>query len=183
MPVAGALAVVLALAIGGLAFRLRSLRGEIFALLTLAIPFILSALARINPSIDGGQGIVLTLPEYPAFLGEFQDLIFVLSAAVAMLAVVVAYVMEHSRTGWALFAVRDAEDVAERLGVPTFRNKMLAISLTGLIGGLAGAVFAMQVGFVTVEGTFNLTVPLFVIVMSVLGGRNHWLGPSLVAPW
>jgi branched-chain amino acid transport system permease protein len=95
--------------------------------------------------------------------------------------VVVAYVMEHSRTGWALFAIRDAEDVAERLGVPTFRYKMLAISLTGLIAGLAGAVYAMQVGFITVEGTFNLTVPLFVIVMSVLGGRNHWLGPTLGA--
>jgi branched-chain amino acid transport system permease protein len=181
LPMAGALAVVLALGIGGLAFRLRSLRGEIFALLTLAIPFILSALARINPSIDGGQGIVLRIPEYPAFLGEFQDLMFVLSAAVAILAVITAYVMEHSRTGWALFGIRDAEDVAERLGVPTFRYKMLAISLTGLIAGLAGAVFALQVGFITVEGTFNLTVPLLVIVMSVLGGRNHWLGPTLGA--
>ncbi len=181
LPVAGVLAVVLALGIGGLAFRLRSLRGEIFALLTLAVPFILSAFARINPSIDGGQGIVLRLPEYPSFLGSFQDLIFVLSAAVAMLAVTIAYVMEHSRTGWALFAIRDAEDVAERLGVPTFRYKMLAISLSGLVGGLAGAVYAMQVGFITVEGTFNLTIPLFVIVMSVLGGRNHWLGPSLGA--
>ena len=65
--------------------------------------------------------------------------------------------------------------------MPTFRLKMLAISATGFIGGLAGCVYALQVGFVTVEGVFNLTVPLFVIVMSVLGGRYHWLGPALGA--
>ena len=53
--------------------------------------------------------------------------------------------------------------------------------VTGLIAGMAGAVFALQIGYVTVEGTFNLTVPLFVIVMSVLGGRLHWLGPALGA--
>src|SRR5687768_15609955 len=39
LPVAGLLCVALALGIGALAFRLRSLRGEIFALLTLAVPF------------------------------------------------------------------------------------------------------------------------------------------------
>jgi branched-chain amino acid transport system permease protein len=42
-------------------------------------------------------------------------------------------------------------------------------------------VAAIQVGYVTVEGTFNLQVPLFVIVMSVLGGRLHWLGPAVGA--
>jgi branched-chain amino acid transport system permease protein len=83
--------------------------------------------------------------------------------------------------GWGLFAIRDAETVAEGLGVPTFRLKMLAIAATGAIGGLAGCVYALQVGFVTVEGVFGLTVPLYVIVMSVLGGRYHWLGPTLGA--
>ena len=32
-----------------------------------------------------------------------------------------AFAMQHSRAGWALFAIRDAEPVAEGLGVPTFR--------------------------------------------------------------
>jgi branched-chain amino acid transport system permease protein len=46
---------------------------------------------------------------------------------------------------------------------------------------MSGAVTALQLGFVSVEGTFNLRVPLFVIVMSVLGGRNHWAGPMVGA--
>jgi branched-chain amino acid transport system permease protein len=181
LPVAGALAALLALAVGGLAFRLRSLRGEIFALLTLAVPFILASIARITPAIDGGQGIIVRVPDVPEFLGGFQEMLYLLSLGFGLLALFVAWAMQHSRTGWALFAIHDAEDVAEGLGVPTFRYKMLAIGLSGLIGGLAGAVFALQIGFVTVESVFGLTIPLFVIVMSVLGGRSHWLGPLVGA--
>ena len=181
IPIAGLVAAAVGLAVGALAFRLRSLRGEIFALLTLAVPFIIGTFARITPAIDGGQGIVLRIPEYPDFLGDFQDLAYLLSLLVATLAVGTAYVAQHSRFGWALFAIRDAENVAEGLGVPTFGYKMAAISLSALIAGMAGSVFAMQIGFVTVEGTFNLSIPLFVIVMSVLGGRMHWLGPALGA--
>jgi branched-chain amino acid transport system permease protein len=181
LPVAALLSTLLALAIGGLAFRLRSLRGEVFALLTLAVPFILASVARITPAIDGGQGIIVPVPDVPDAIGGFQEFVYLLGLAFATLAVGTALVMQGTRAGWALFAIQDAEDVAEGLGVPTFRNKMLAIGLTGLIGGLAGSVYALQIGFVTVEAVFGLGVPLFVIVMSVLGGRRHWLGPTLGA--
>lgn len=182
LPIAGGLAIVVALGIGAVAFRLRSLRGEIFALLTLAVPFIIAPLVRVSPALDGGQGVVVPVPrDHAAAVGGFQEFVFIVSLAIGALAVAAAYAAQHSRTGWALFAIRDAENVAEGLGVPTFRYKMLAISLNGFIAGLAGGVFAVQVGFLTVEGVFNLTVPLFVIVMSVLGGRGHWLGAALGA--
>jgi branched-chain amino acid transport system permease protein len=179
LPLAAVLSVALALAVGALAFRLRSFRGEIFALLTLAVPFILAALARINDSIDGGQGIVVKVPEFPEWLGQFQDFLYLLNLVVATAAVAFAFAIQHSRLGWALTAIRDDEDVAEGLGVATFRAKMLAIAASGLIGGLAGGIFALQIGFVTVESVFGLTIPLFVIVISVLGGRTHWLGPVI----
>ncbi len=179
--VAGVASMLLGLAIGTIAFRLRSLRGEIFALLTLAIPFILASVARLSKTIDGGQGIVIPVPEAPSFLSQFQEFVFVVSGVVALFALAVAYVMQHTRYGWALFTIRDDEDVAEGLGVPTFLHKMIAIGVTGLIAGISGAVAALQLGFVSVEGTFNLDVPLFVIVMSVLGGRGHWAGPMVGA--
>ena len=113
IPVAGALGVVLALAIGAVAFRLRSFRGEIFALLTLAVPFILASIARLNTRIDGGQGIIVPSPEYPDVLGDFQDFLYLLNLAIAGLAVGIAYAIQNSRFGWALAAVRDAEDVGE----------------------------------------------------------------------
>jgi branched-chain amino acid transport system permease protein len=181
VPLAGAVAAVLGLLVGLVAFRLRSLRGEVFALLTLAVPFIVAPIARLSPSIDGGQGITVPVPDIPEPLSSFQDLAYLLCLGIAAIAVVVAYLAQRTRLGWALFAIRDAEGVAEGLGVPTFRTKMVAIAITAFIAGLAGGVAAIQVGYVTVEGTFNLQVPLFVIVMSVLGGRLHWLGPAVGA--
>jgi branched-chain amino acid transport system permease protein len=175
--VAAVLSAVLALAIGALAFRLRSLRGEIFALLTLAVPFILAALARINNAIDGGQGIILPVPEFPAGIGLFQDFLYLVNLLVAGAAVAVAFAMQRTRIGWALAAVHDAEDVAEGLGVATFRYKLWALVASAVIGGIGGSLFALQIGFVAVDSVFHLTIPLFVIVMSVLGGRTHWFGP------
>jgi branched-chain amino acid transport system permease protein len=181
IPIAGVLAGALAAAVGALAFRLGSLRGEIFALLTLAVTFTLASIVHLSDWVDGGQGVALTIPEYPAFLGEFPDLIYRLGLGVAAIAVVTAFLIQNSRFGWGLFSVRDEEGVAEELGVPTFRYKMLAITISGFLGGLSGAVAALQIGYLTPEGVFGLTVPLFVIVMSVLGGRRHWLGPVIGA--
>jgi branched-chain amino acid transport system permease protein len=181
IPVGGLLGGLLAFAVGAVAFRLGSLRGEIFALLTLAVPFLLATYARINMDIDGGQGTIIALPAYPAWVGDAQHMLFHLSLIVATLAVGVALAVHGSRFGHGLAAVHDAEDAAEVLGVPTFRYKMTAIVLGGVLGGMSGAVFAMQIGFVTVESVFGLTIPLFVIVISVLGGRRHWLGPVIGA--
>lgn len=179
--VGGVLSTVLALVVGFIAFRLRSLRGEIFALLTLALPFILLAVARLNDAIDGGQGLTVPVPKVPGWIGTPQDFFFVVSGAVAVVAIAVSYWMSQTRYGWALFAIHDDEDVAEAIGVPTFSHKMYAIALTGVIAGLAGGAYALRVGFVTPEGTFNLRVPVMVIVMSVLGGRRHWAGPLVGA--
>lgn len=181
IPIAGVLGGLLAAGVGALAFRLGSLRGEIFALLTLAVTFTLSAIAQLSTWVDGGQGIPIQIPDYPAFLGEYQDLIYRLGLAVAALAVLTAFLIQNSRFGWGLFSIRDEEDVAEELGVPTFRHKMFAITISGFLGALSGAVAALQVGYLTPEGVFNLTVPLLVIVMAVLGGRRHWLGPVIGA--
>jgi branched-chain amino acid transport system permease protein len=181
LPLGGILAAALAIGIGALAFRLRSLRGEIFALLTLAVPFILASIARTVPAIDGGYGITIPTPDVADLVGGFQEFLYLLSMTVGLGALFVAFLIRRTRTGWALFSIHDAEDVAEGLGVPTFRAKMVAIGLSGLIGGLSGAVYAQQVGFVTVDAVFGLTIPLFVIVMSVLGGRDSWFGPLLGA--
>ena len=181
IPVGGLLAGVLALLVGAVAFRLRSLRGEIFALLTLAVPFILAAIARINSEIDGGQGTTLRTPPLPDWIGDFQHLMFLLNLVVATLAVGVALAVHGSRFGRGLAAVHDAEDAAEVLGVPTFRYKMIAIVLGAVLGGMSGALLAMSTGYVVVESIFTLSIPLFVILICVLGGRRHWLGPVIGA--
>lgn len=177
----GVLAAVLGLFIGLVVFRLRKLRGEIFALMTLAVAFVMGALARVSSTIDGGQGIRISDIELPEILGDFQSMIFRLGLIVATLAVITAQLVQHSRLGWGLFAIRDDEDVAETLGVPTFRFKMVALGLSTFLAGLSGAVNSLQISYVTIEDVFNIRVPLLVILMSILGGTRHWAGPIVGA--
>jgi branched-chain amino acid transport system permease protein len=181
IPVGGLLAGVLALVIGAVAFRLRSLRGEIFALLTLAVPFILGSIALNTRAIDGGLGTTIPTPDRPDWVPSFQHLMVLLNLAVATVAVGVALAVYHSRLGRGLAAVHDAEDAAEVVGVPTFRYKMTAIVLGGVLGGMSGAVFAMMLGYVEVPVVFILYIPLFIILICVAGGRRHWAGPLIGA--
>ena len=46
---------------------------------------------------------------------------------------------------------------------------------------MAGGIHALFVSYVTANGTFNITVPLTVMLMSVLGGTRHWAGPAIGA--
>src|SRR4029077_3723644 len=80
-----------------------------------------------------------------------------------------------------LFAIHDDEDVAEVLGVPTFRYKLAAFALSCAFAGIAGGLQALFVSYVTVSETFSITVPLSVVLMSVLGGTRHWAGPAVGA--
>ena len=93
----------------------------------------------------------------------------------------IAYLVAHSRFGLGLFAIHDDEDVAEVKGVPTFRYKLGAFALSAGIAGVAGGIQAMYVSYVTVGETFAITVPLYVVLMSILGGARHWLGPAVGA--
>ena len=80
-----------------------------------------------------------------------------------------------------LFAIRDDEDVAEVLGVPTYRYKLVAFALSCFIAGLIGGIHAMFVTYVTVAETFSVGLAVDAIMMAALGGTRFWYGPALGA--
>jgi branched-chain amino acid transport system permease protein len=181
LPVAGLFALAAGLLLGVVVFRVRRLTGEIFALTTLAVAFVLASVARITPAIDGGTGTFMTGTPLPGFLGEFTTAMYRLTLVIALLTVLVAYLVYDSRLGWGLFSIRDDELVGSGLGVPVFRHKMTALGINAFSAGLLGGVWSLQLGFVTIDDVFNIRVPLFVILMSVLGGLGHWMGPVVGA--
>jgi branched-chain amino acid transport system permease protein len=180
IPAAAALAALLGVGIGAVVFRLRRLRGELFALLTLAVTFVIGTII-LNTPIDGGGGVFMSAVPLPHLMSTPTGTIYILGFAMCVLTLATAWWTAHSRLGMGLFAIHDDEDVAEAKGVPTFRYKLLAFALSASIAGAVGGIHAMYVGFLTVAGTFELTVPLYVVLMSVLGGSRHWLGPAVGA--
>jgi branched-chain amino acid transport system permease protein len=180
LPAAGLVAALLGAGIAAVVFRVRGVRGELFGLLTLAITFVLSTVA-LNTKIDGGPGVFLAAVPVPTLFGAPATTLYHLSLLVALLSVVAALTIYRSRWGMGLFAIRDDEDVAEVLGVPTYRYKLVAFALSCFIAGLVGGIHAMFVTYVTVAETFAVGLAVDAIMMAALGGTRFWYGPAIGA--
>jgi branched-chain amino acid transport system permease protein len=178
LPLAALTATVLGVALGAVVFRVRALRGELFALLTLAITFVLATIA-LN-AVDGGPGIMVNV-DIPKLAPTASGVLYLLMLIAAALTLWTAYAMYHSRFGTGLFAIHDDEDVAEVMGVPTYRFKLAAFAISCALAGLAGGIHAVFVSYVTVAETFSIALAVNVVLMSALGGTRHWLGPAVGA--
>jgi len=180
LPAAGLVAALLGSAIAAVVFRVRGVRGELFGLLTLAVTFVLSTIA-LNTRLDGGPGVFLAAVPVPTLFGAPATTLYHLALAVAFLSTFAALAIYRSRWGIGLFAIRDDEDVAEVLGVPTYRYKLVAFALSCFIAGLIGGIHAMFVTYVTVAETFAVGLAVDAIMMAALGGTRFWYGPALGA--
>jgi branched-chain amino acid transport system permease protein len=180
LPIAALVAAMIGIGVGAVVFRVKGVRGELFALLTLAITFVLATIVTNTP-IDGGPGVYLNSVPVPA-IGPTQSATFYLLMLVtAIVALLVSWRVHSSKLGAGLFAIHDDEDAAEVMGVPTFRLKLLALGMSSALAGVAGGIHAMFISYVTASEVFNITVPLTVVLMSVLGGTRHWAGPAIGA--
>ena len=83
--------------------------------------------------------------------------------------------LERSRVGRSWVAIREDEDAAEMMGVPTFRFKLWAFVIGASIGGLSGALYAGQVQYVA-SPTFNIINSMLFLCAVVLGGQGNKLG-------
>ncbi len=180
LPAAAVVAALLGVLLGAIVFRVRRVRGELFALLTLAVTFVIATIV-LNTPLDGGPGVVLSAVPVPKLGPGMASSFYLLALIAALGTVTIAYAITRSRLGLGLFAIHDDEDVAEVMGVPTYRSKLVAFALSCGLAGVAGGIHALFVSYVTAGETFSITVPLTVVLMSVLGGTRHWAGPAVGA--
>ena len=180
LPVAAAVSALFGMGLGAVVFRVRRLRGELFALITLAITFVIATIV-LNTPIDGGPGVYLSAVPVPAIGPSPSATFYLLGLALALITLWTAYHIYCSKLGAGLFAIHDDEDVAEVQGVPTFRYKLVAFGVSCALAGAAGGIHAIFISYVTVSEVFNIVVPLNVVLMSVLGGTRHWFGPAVGA--
>ncbi len=103
-------------------------------------------------------------------------------AAVA-LTVLVAYRLRESTHGRAFLSVRENEIAAEAIGVNTTRYKVSAFVLAAFFAGVAGALFAHQLGAGTASRPeeFNFMKSFEAVIMVVLGGMGSISGAAVAA--
>jgi branched-chain amino acid transport system permease protein len=180
LPAAAVVAALFGTLLGAVAFRVQAVRAELFSLLTLAATFVVATII-LNTPIDGGPGVYMSAVAVPQIGPTASGTFYLLALGVAVLTVLASLAVYHSRFGTGLFAIHDDEDVAEVMGVPTYRFKLGAFALSCGLAGVVGGVHALFVSYVTTGDTFTIAMPLTVVLMSVLGGTRHWAGPIVGA--
>ena len=178
---AGALfAMLLALPIGLLSVR-RS--GIYFAMVTLAFAQMVYFIANQWSDLTGGENGLQAVPK--TFFGIDQietDAFFFYYAAlpIVLLGMWAAWRIVHSPFGRVLVAIRDNAPRARALGYDVDRYKVMAFVLSAGLAGLAGGLFAISHGFVSLEEV-NWTTSGKVVLITVLGGIGTLWGGVLGA--
>jgi branched-chain amino acid transport system permease protein len=157
-----------------LAVPLLRLRGDYFAVGTLAISIAIQALISNWPWAGGASGITLPVSAVPSGGKLFQ--LAVLVAAGAMAA---ALYVKQSAFGLRLAAIRDYEPAAAGLGVSVYRHRLAALLPSSAITGLAGAVIAFQFIVISPDGVASVSWSLNAVLMTVVGGTGTVMGPVI----
>jgi branched-chain amino acid transport system permease protein len=184
LPLGIVLAAVAGLTLGAPTLRLR---GDYLAIVTLGFGLIISQTAANLNFLGGSQGIS-AIPHPPnigkikAFqygVVDFKPYWYLVLAGI-FLAVWVVRRLEKSRVGRAWVAIREDEDVAELMGVPTYRFRLWAFAIGAAVGGFGGVFFAMQANHIE-PLTFSYQVSILVVAAVVLGGSGNLFGVILGA--
>ncbi len=171
----------LAFMIGFVSFRSRLSHASL-ALLTLVIAQLAFVLAFTLGITQGNGGISIPLKPGLANM-QFATGRGYLYLALAMLGFVVSVCIfiRVSRFGRRLIAIRENERVAEAIGVPTFRYKVIVTTLSGALSAPGGVLLAQYNLFIDPDSAFNLFKSLEIPIYALIGGVNSAFGPLVGA--
>ncbi len=168
---AGAMAAAWSLLIGLPTFRLR---GPYFAIATIGVSEAVRVIAD-NLAITGGAS-GFRIEEHRPF---HQLEHYYTALALATLGGVVSVLIEHSKFGLGLIAIRHDEDAAADVGINPFANKLWAHAVAAALTGMAGGVFARYAAFIHPHGVFAFSTSVYILLMPVIGGIGTVLGAVL----
>jgi branched-chain amino acid transport system permease protein len=169
-PAAGGLCFVIGFLFGLPALRLQNLYLALatFALAT-AMPQILKFHA-LEGWTGGVQGLVVDQPDPPSFLPiDGDQWLYYLTLIVVLAMFAAAANLIRSRTGRAVMAIRDNPIAASAMGINTSLYKTLTFGVSALFTGVAGALSAFAVAFVSPD-SFTIFFSISLLVGLVIGG-------------
>ena len=162
-----------------LAYPVLRLRGAYFAIAMLGVSLVLSELASNVDLLEGGVGISLSAAG-PEWLAPEVFYYYVFLGLVTG-ALAIAAAIRASKLHYGLAAIREDEDTAPMLGVPTLRYKTIVFLLSAGLTGAIGAAYAFSLGYITSDSGFRTDVGLDIVVYCLLGGIGTLAGPLLGA--
>jgi len=162
--------------IGGLAFR-AGLRSSYFALVTLAFAEVLRILASVAPITGAGVGLLVTLDlRAQSFQFQSRAIFYYVVLALVAVSLVIAQLLERSRFGTWLIAVRENEDAAMALGVDAFAVKLGAMVLSAAITAAAGCFYVQYFLFIDSGIAYGTWISIEALLTPIIGGVGTVFG-------
>ncbi|HVP78136.1 MAG TPA: branched-chain amino acid ABC transporter permease [Thermodesulfobacteriota bacterium] len=175
--VSGLVSALIALPIGLPTLRLR---GAYFGIATLAFA---EAMKQIILEFDKTAGVRffegphgITLP-----IGPGNEFFYYFGFGVMVVVIAMTYWIRRSKFGYALRAVREAEQAAELAGVDTLSAKVKAYMISAFFLGLIGGIETYWLTYITPHMVFDVLITIQMVVMSLLGGMGTVFGPAVGA--
>jgi branched-chain amino acid transport system permease protein len=179
VPVAIALTIIAGITLGMPTLRLR---GDYLAIVTLGFAEMIRIAATSSSFLRGERGFN-QIPHPPGTYSDGRPVFGVLDArpyywlVLTLIIMVVIGVrnLGRSRVGRAWISIREDEEAAQLMGVPTFKFKLWAFAAGAAIGGLAGALYAGKQNFVNSQN-FELLNSIIILAAVILGGSGNIFG-------
>lgn len=177
--VASLLVAIIAIPIGIAALRVR---GASFVIVSIAFVLIMLLVFQGWRDVTGGSdGLNVPRPFPDLLRPEHHRVFYYLFAALLALALVVWWIIDRSKFGTALKSIREDEDKAQSLGVPTTRYKLIAYVLSAVFVALGGGLYALWFGDLDPIFQFSILIGSYMVLMALLGGVRNLFGPLLGA--
>ena len=177
MFIGGLLAAVIALFLGFLGFRF-GIRGVYFVIMTIAFAEITRLAVSHIEALGSFTGIFLDfVPSFYNFQFSGNVPYYYIALGYMVASLIAVRLIETSKLGRFIVAIREDEEAAQSLGVNTFRYNMVAIAISAFMTSLAGAFYANYIFYLHPNTMFGMSTSIELILRPIVGGLGTLFGP------
>ena len=179
MFLAGGIAVAIALFLGFLGFRF-GIRGVYFVIMTIAFAEITRLVVSHIEALGSFTGIFLDFdPSFYNFQFRGNRPYYYIALGVMVASCIAVRMIEVSKIGRFIVAIREDEEAAQALGVNTFKYNMIAIAISAFMTSLAGAFYANYIYYLHPNTLFGMSMSIELILRPIVGGLGTIFGPVI----
>jgi branched-chain amino acid transport system permease protein len=160
------------------------LRGHYFVIATAVLAESIMVIFTVWEGV--GSALGLQLPILGSSLSHFQfhqskAPYYYVSLAMLALALAVAALIERTKLGYCLKAIREDEAAAMSLAIDIRRYKLVAIAISAALTAMVGTFYAQFVLFIDPSSVLPLSLSVVIALVPILGGIGTLWGPVLGA--
>ncbi len=179
MLMGGIISGIIALMLGFLGFRF-GIRGVYFVIMTIAFAEITRLIVSHIETLGSFTGIFLDFnPSFWNFQFRGNIPYYYISFGFMLASLVAVRLIETSKLGRFIVAIREDEEAAQALGVNTFKYNMMAIAISAFMTSLAGAFYANYIYYLHPNTLFGIGMSIDLILRPIVGGLGTLFGPIL----